>query len=125
MENRELTVYSLEPGKGGLKMIRHDDGTGTTARASCGHLVGKRVTSAVIATMLSRQLERDVTDNTGLPGKYDFELTWTPDTGACAAAPDAPSLFTAVQEQLGLRLDSKKGPTEILVIDHIERPSEN
>lgn len=126
METRELTVYSLEPGKGGLKMTRHDEGSGTTARASCGHLLGKRVTSAVIATMLSRQLERDVTDNTGLPGKYDFELTWTPDSGACpGGASDSPSLFTAVQEQLGLRLESKKGPTEIVVIDHIERPSEN
>jgi uncharacterized protein (TIGR03435 family) len=124
METRELIVYSLEPGKNGLKMTRHDDGTGTVARASCGHLLGKRVTSAVIATMLSRQIERDVTDNTGLAGKYDFELTWTPDTGACRES-DSPSLFTAVQEQLGLRLDSKKGPTEILVIDHIERPSEN
>jgi uncharacterized protein (TIGR03435 family) len=126
METRELTVYSLETGKSGLKMTRHDDGTGTVARASCGHLPGKRMTSAVIATMLSRQLERDVTNSTRLPGKYDFELTWAPGTGVCRdTASDAPSLFTAVREQPGLRLDSKKGATEILAIDHIGHPSEN
>jgi uncharacterized protein (TIGR03435 family) len=58
---------------------RHDEGTGTKARASCGHILGGRVTTTVSATMLSRQLEHDVTDETGLPGKYDFQLDWTPD----------------------------------------------
>lgn len=126
LETKDGVVYELQIGKGGSRLTRHDDGTGTKARASCGHLVGGRVTTAVLATMLSRQLEHDVTDETGLPGKYDFQLDWTPDAGPCpGATADQPSIFTAVQQQLGLRLESAKGPVEILVIDHIQAPSEN
>jgi uncharacterized protein (TIGR03435 family) len=126
VETRESTVYSLSIGRNGAKLTRHDDGSGTTARTTCGHMTGRRLTTAVLATMLSRQLEHDVLDQTGLPGKYDFQLDWLPDSGPCPDSPrDQPSVFTAVQEQLGLRLESTKGPTEILVIDHIEPPSEN
>jgi len=76
--------------------------------------------------MLSRQLEHDVVDQTGLPGKYDFRLDWTPDTGVCAdQSADKPSIFTAMRQQLGLVLKSTKGPVEILVVDHIEPPSAN
>jgi uncharacterized protein (TIGR03435 family) len=126
IETKEGMIYTLRIGKDGSRLTRHDDGTGTKARASCGHLLGGRVTTAVLATMLSRQLEHDVTDETGLPGKYDFQLDWTPDAGACpGATADQPSIFTAVQQQLGLRLESAKGPVEILVIDHIQAPSDN
>ncbi len=126
VEQKEGTIYTLRIGKDGSRLTRHDDGTGTKARASCGHLLGGRVTTAVLATMLSRQLEHDVADDTGLPGKYDFQLDWTPDAGPCpGATADQPSIFTAVQQQLGLRLESAKGPVEILVIDHIQAPSEN
>ena len=92
--------------------------------------------------MLSEQLGRTVLDQTGLKGNYDFTLQWTPDQsqaampmgpeggkpGADNAPPpesSGPSIFTAIQEQLGLKLESTKGPVEFLVIDHIERPSEN
>jgi uncharacterized protein (TIGR03435 family) len=79
---------------------------------------------------------RTVIDNTGLKGHYDFTLKWTPDrstpmlsgaTGSDSAPlPDSgPSIFTAIQEQLGLKLESQKGPVELLVIDHVEKPSEN
>jgi uncharacterized protein (TIGR03435 family) len=71
-------------------------------------------------------------NKTGLTAKYDFILDWTPDRGASAGSAvdspndaDAPSLFTALQEQLGLKLVSTKGPVEVVVIDHIEMPSEN
>jgi bla regulator protein blaR1 len=77
-------------------------------------------------------------DKTGLTGKYDFVLEWTPDPGADARAqgfgdgvtepapaPGGPSIFTALQEQLGLRLESQKGPVENIVIDRVEKPSEN
>lgn len=91
---------------------------------------------------LSRQLGRTVVDRTGLTGKYDFTLKWTADErqapmlrGAEGTQPGSggtsepessgPSIFTAIQEQLGLKLESQKGPVEILVIDHVERPSEN
>jgi uncharacterized protein (TIGR03435 family) len=125
-ETKEDIIYTLRIGKDGSRLTRHDDGTGTKARASCGHLLGGRVTTAVLATMLSRQLEHDVADETGLPGKYDFQLDWTPDAGPCpGSTADQPSIFTAVQQQLGLRLESAKGAVEILVIDHIQAPSEN
>jgi uncharacterized protein (TIGR03435 family) len=75
--------------------------------------------------MLSRYLGRDVHNDTGLPGKYDFDLTWTPDTGLCPGAAEGPSIFTAVQQQLGLRLESAKGPVDFLIIEHLEKPSEN
>ena len=94
---------------------------------------------------LSNQLGRTVVDETGLRGKYDFTLKWTPDQSERnlfgggpgpgpgpggkdmppPPDPDGPSLFTALQEQLGLKLESKKGPVEILVIDRVEKPSEN
>ena len=81
----------------------------------------------------SRELGRFVIDKTGLEGKYDLTLTWSPDNRLAAmadpsnenAAPVGPSIFTAVQEQLGLKLESTKAPVETLVIDHIEQPSEN
>jgi bla regulator protein BlaR1 len=124
-ETRELTIYSLRPVKGDLKMTRHDDGAGTKARTACGHMTGQRVTSDVIAKMLSRYLGRDVHDDTGLPGKYDFELSWTPEAGPCPGAPESPSIFTAVQQQMGLRLESTRGPVQVLVVDRVEKPSSN
>lgn len=90
-----------------------------------------------LATMISRQLRRPVLDQTGLRGTYDWTLQWTAGAGLgggpLALAPesgDAPnssglSIFTALQEQLGLRLESAKGPVDTIVIDHIEQPSEN
>jgi bla regulator protein blaR1 len=97
----------------------------------------------MFAELLSRQPEvgRVVVNKTGLKGNYDFTLKWTPDPGQgqmlggpgggpsreAAPPPDAngPTIFTALQEQLGLKLESQKGPVDTLVIDHIERPSEN
>jgi uncharacterized protein (TIGR03435 family) len=73
---------------------------------------------------LSDVLSRKIVDNTGLTGNYDIELKWTPDDQQ--GKPDAgPTLFTALQEQLGLKLDTAKGPVNTLVVDHIEKPSEN
>ena len=92
---------------------------------------------AGLVGLLSSELRRPVRDKTGLMGKYDFKLTYTPDPVQQAppgASPpeavppadsNAPSIFTAVQEQLGLRLESSRGPVEVLVIDNAERPTEN
>ena len=93
------------------------------------------------ADVLSRQIGHIVVDKTGLKGEYDFTLKWTPDEGQgqkmalpgggpprdATPPPDAsgPTIFTALQEQLGLKLESQKGPVDMLVIDHVERPSEN
>lgn len=88
--------------------------------------------------ILSRRLGRTVIDKTGLTGKFDITLEWTPDqteSQSLQLPPDSPrpgvsdaagpSIFTAIQEQLGLKLESKKGPVEIFVIEHAEKPSEN
>ncbi len=86
--------------------------------------------------MQTAVLDRPVVDQSGLAGRYDFTLTWTPDEtqfgglGARVPPPSdnasaPPGLFTAIQEQLGLRLDSTKAPVEILVVDRVEKPSEN
>ena len=79
---------------------------------------------------LSRELGRDIIDKTEIKGRYDLTIKWTPDAGAGtdSAAPSAdsgPSIFTAVQEQLGLKLEPAKAPVQVLVIDHAEMPSEN
>lgn len=75
-----------------------------------------------LATNLANQLGRYVMDRTGLDGKYDFALNWSPDQTADS---NLPSLFTAIREQAGLRLQSAKGPMPVLVIDHIEKPTDN
>jgi uncharacterized protein (TIGR03435 family) len=87
--------------------------------------------------LLSHQLGLLIVNKTGLKGNYDFTLKWTPDEGqgqmpggppadtAPPADASGPSIFTALQEQLGLKLESQKGPVDTIVIDHVERPSEN
>jgi uncharacterized protein (TIGR03435 family) len=91
---------------------------------------------ALIIPMLARMLGRTVIDKTGLTGNYDISLEWSPDESMLAMLPadapkpppsemQGPSIFTALQEQLGLRLESQKGPVEMLVIDRAEKPSEN
>ncbi len=104
-----------------------------------------RVTGAGIGIdqlipVLSRMLGRTVVDKTGLTGKFDIRAQWTPDQAQLAQAlpggappgmpqpqfdPNGPSIFTALQEQLGLKLESQKGPVDMFVIDHVEKPSEN
>ena len=107
-----------------------------------GHLEGRAVTTRFLADVLTQQLGRLVVDDTGLKGQYAFTLKWTPDQEERAifmaagggnpgmgrpapAEPSGPSIFTAVQEQLGLKLKAEKAPVEVLVIDHIDRPSAN
>ena len=68
-------------------------------------------------TVLSNAVERVVVDRTGLQGSYDIDIDWAAEAGS-----DKPSIFTAVQEQLGLKLESTKGPVDVFVIDHVERP---
>jgi uncharacterized protein (TIGR03435 family) len=85
---------------------------------------------AILTSVLTQQLGRPVIDRTGLNGRYTFTLKWTPDLTSASASPTAdpdagPSLFTAVQEQLGLKLQAIKAPTQVLVIDHADRPAPN
>jgi uncharacterized protein (TIGR03435 family) len=91
-----------------------------------GSLTGTGVTADMLATVLSSQLGRPVQNMTGFTGMFDFTLRWTPDTGVPASPDDRPALFTAIREQLGFRLVSRKTPTDVVVIDHVERtPAEN
>jgi uncharacterized protein (TIGR03435 family) len=115
---------------------------GPGMRMRPGEITGQGVAPSFLATVLSQFLGRTVLDQTGLKGNYDFTLKWTPEPGEGmmlggpggggtppegAPPPDTsgPSIFTAVQEQLGLKLEPTKAPAEVLVVDHVERPSEN
>jgi uncharacterized protein (TIGR03435 family) len=84
-----------------------------------------------LATTLAPWASRIITDRTQLSGLFDFELTWTPDQPLQLLAdapplnidPNGPSIFTALQEQLGLKLESTRGSVDVVVIDHVERPT--
>ena len=91
-------------------------------KIAAGSLSARNIPLAQFAELLSQQTGRVVTDSTGLTGGFDFELHWTPDSVQQSNA-DAPSLFTALQEQLGLKLEAARGPVDMLVIDHIEPPT--
>jgi uncharacterized protein (TIGR03435 family) len=135
-ETKDLPEYALVVAKGGSKMKEIANLPQAGISSNCGLMTGTRTTMTNMTVVLSRQLGRPVLDRTGLPGIYDFKMTYTPDTGACSqpadgrtaegANPgDGPSIFTALQEQLGLKLESIKGPVEIIVIDHAEKADAN
>jgi len=125
-ETKDLPEYALRVGKNGTRLSAGEPSRVEGIERSCGQMVATRATMGNLVFMLSRQLDRPVIDDTGLPGKYKFDLKWTPDAGPCTGATDdRPSLFTALQEQLGLKLESIKGPVDSLVIDSAARPSEN
>ncbi len=98
-------------------------------------IIGSGIDMKRLTDMLSALTGRTVLDQTGYTGSFNVHLEWTPDQstpgpgGLAQFAPPVdtggPSIFTALQEQLGLKLESKKAPVEILVIDHAEKPSEN
>jgi uncharacterized protein (TIGR03435 family) len=90
-----------------------------------GRVFGRRVPLDLLAARLSPIVQRLVVNRTGLTGMFDLELEWTPDSGPSLATPGLPALFTALAEQLGLKLESSTGPADILVIDAIERPSQD
>jgi uncharacterized protein (TIGR03435 family) len=125
-ETKESTVYSLVVAKGGPKMTvdsgEGEDSSQTNSKDGRTTMVARKVTVAMLASRLERQVGRRVVNNTGLTAAYDYTLTWSQDQ---SADPTGPSIFTALQEQLGLKLDSMKGPVDTVVIDSVERPSEN
>jgi uncharacterized protein (TIGR03435 family) len=122
-ETRTLPAYDLVVAKDGSKLtISQANGKSTgTGRA---HFNGSGLTTDLIAEQLSQIAGRIVVDRTGLAGRYDLKLQWTPDD-AVATEGSPPSLFTAIEEQLGLQLKAAKEPVPVLVIDHIELPSPN
>ena len=84
-----------------------------------GTLIGTTVTADMLARVLSNQLGRPVRNQTGFTGVFDFTLRWAPDT--TTEPTDRPSLPTALREQLGFRLESRRTPTDVVVIDRVER----
>jgi len=127
-ETRTLPVYEMGPAKGGpkLKPTSSSDSSGEGWSGGDGVFTAHSVPMAGLANFLSSELHRTVLDSTGLAGKFDFELKWTAESGPDASAEaSTASIFTALEEQLGLKLRSSKGPVEVLVVEHAELPSEN
>lgn len=134
---KELPVFTLVMAKNGPKFKESRPGDNTANEANgrggkgismTGTSEGLLITARAVpienlVRTLSAQLSRPVLDKTGLAGRYDFTLEWTPDDSQPGR--NAPNLFIAIQEQLGLKLEPGKGPVGIIVIDHVERPSGN
>lgn len=117
-ETRQLPTYALTVAKGGPKIHPVDEGQPKTS-GGVGHLEATRIGMRKLADLLARQEGVPVTDSTGLTGVFDFTLEWTPDNAS--PSDNGASIFTALQEQLGLKLDARKGPVEVLVIDAVEK----
>ncbi len=126
-ETRTLPLYALVVAKGGPR-IGAPKLNGTVINTGNSTLTVQGEHSLqMLAEQLSRTLGRVVEDKTGLDGRFELKLKWAQDDGAAPgqSAESGPSLFTALEEQLGLKLEPGKGPVTILVVDHIELPSEN
>lgn len=130
-EMKQLPVYDLVIAKGGLKMKEApagEQGFYRRSGGSSGSTFTAQATSVQsLAMSLSGDVSRIIVDKTRLgEEKFDFELRWSPDEQRAADPANAgPSLFTVLEEQLGLKLVASKGPVEVLVIDYMERPSAN
>jgi uncharacterized protein (TIGR03435 family) len=150
-ETKVSPVYDLVVGKRGPKIKLSVDQTSPDVngpspleatgpnhgafRFGPGSMIGNAVHLSLFTRFLSQRLDRQVIDKTNLSGRFDIQLRWTPDIGENPldlggntippADPSHPSIFAAIQEQLGLRLESTRAPVEILVIDHVEKPSAN
>ena len=129
-ETRQLPIYALTfSGKSGVLGPRLTRSTLDCMKelARCGfnggngHITAGWITVEMLANRLSNATQRLVVDRTGLSGRFDVELEWSPDQSTS----DKPSLFTALDEQLGLKLESVRAPVDVLVIDHVERPTED
>jgi uncharacterized protein (TIGR03435 family) len=123
-DTKEMPVYALVLGKGGLKNARETEiGPGGTS-LNRGKLTATKINMARLAETLSGQVDRPVIDMTGLTAIYDLTLEWAPDQ--TAASENGPDIYTALQQQLGLRLEPRKAPMEVLVVERAERsPTEN
>jgi uncharacterized protein (TIGR03435 family) len=135
-ETRDLPVYMLMPAKNGVKLQPAQNpgdrpGSGYAEPYAPGVMRGQNVSMADFISTLQQNLDRPVQNQTGFTAPFDFRLEWDgvkrldSATDAAPPNPGKPSIFTAIQEQLGLRLDPQKAPYEVLVIDHVEKPGEN
>ena len=135
-DRKQLPAYALVLGKDGSKMkarVPGDGGPGFRLVFQGARLPGRNASIAQLAFVLQAVvMDRPVLDQTGLTGNFDFDLAWTPNEtqfggrgGTMPADPNSPDIFTAVQEQLGLKLEPQKDPVDVLMIDHAQKPSAN
>ena len=135
-DKKEFTVYALAVDKNGPKLPKAKDEGDTKISMGGRRLNAQHMSLTQFANLLSLRTDRPVVDRTGLVGNFDITLTWAPESRT--AMPPAggensgrdnasdPTIFTAVREQLGLKLQAAKEPLEVLVIDHAEKiPTEN
>jgi uncharacterized protein (TIGR03435 family) len=124
-DTRVEPIYELVVAKAGPK-LKDSAGPDANGRQGFfgrpGYWVATNQDVGPLVGVLSRQVGRPVRDKTGLTGKYDFTLRYSPDLSQNGVDSDAPSVFSALEEQLGLKLESARGPVEVLIIDSVERP---
>ena len=130
-EQRKLAVYALMVGKGGPKMTPNtSDPNGMLNQQNDGRNGRdieklKNTSMEELAEILQFRVGRPVIDRTGLKGRWDFNLQWTTDEAQLTAPNAPPGIFTAIQEQIGLKLQPVKAPADVLVVDAVERPGAN
>lgn len=139
-DKKDLSVFLITVAKTGPKIAKNEtnpNGLPGLGMQGLGRVAVRNATIADFAQLMQgRILDRPVVDQTGLPGRYDFSLQWTPDDSQYGgrggqAPPPAnggnapPDLFAAMQEQLGLKMEATRAPVDVIVIDHVEKPSDN
>jgi uncharacterized protein (TIGR03435 family) len=131
-EQRELSVYALTVAKGGPKMEKSAGDPNGLPNENDNENGGQRtmqvenMTMRELCLLLTYFLDRPVVDRTGLAGRYDFRLRWTFDESRVPTDSSAePTIFTAIQEQMGLKLEAVRTATDVMVIDKVQRPGEN
>jgi uncharacterized protein (TIGR03435 family) len=140
-DKKQLAVYALTVGKNGPRLTRSEAASPfpNLVPRGPGNWAVRNATMEEVAGVMQSHLDRPVVDQTGLQGRFDFHLQWTPDEmtqfaplGGPGEPPKAPGgtetqpdLFTAIRQQLGLKLESTRAQTDVLVIDKVEKPSEN
>ena len=127
METREMPAYALVVAKSGSKLKEPSDTTWSNSQfgGSTGEVKWRNSPLTDLKFLLAKETGRPVVDQTGLTGKYDFTLEYTPADHAARDESGGPSIFTALEEQLGLKLVPAKQPVEVLVVDSLEQPTEN
>ncbi len=119
-ETRDVPAYVLVVSKSGLKARPAAEGSAGGFNRRSGHLETRSATMAGMADKLSQQSDRPVVDKTAVQGAYEFTLDWTPDE-LQSDGQAGPSLFTAIEEQLGLKLEARKEPMQVVVVDYVEK----
>jgi uncharacterized protein (TIGR03435 family) len=142
LETREMSAYVLSVDKGGAKLTPHQAQNGgdpwIEESSDLPFHIKMKATAVPMdyfAFRLAARMDRPVVDQTGIKGGYDFDLAYTrelppgiPENAMINGAPidtSGPTIYEAVRQQLGLRLDAKKAPAQVMVIDHVEKPTEN